>query len=137
MTSELILKFKLTASHSLSGYETPHPHLWKIEVIISGEPKDGKILDLVQLRQSIENILDRLSSVYLNEAMEVSEEVRRSPTCETLSQYFWDCIEQMLKRDYLHLNPSIHLDSILVAICDLDRNELGAVRVLNQKKVSI
>ncbi len=129
MKSELILKFEFEASHSLSDYEVPHPHIWRLEISVSGVPIEGRIIDIVALRGRVEKTLKGLTLTYLNENSWVDSQVRASPTCETLSQYFYNELSQLISIEFLPMNSSLCLESIEVAICDMDRNELGSVRL--------
>jgi 6-pyruvoyl-tetrahydropterin synthase len=129
-TNELVLKFSFEASHSLSGYETPHPHIWKIEIAVKGEPIQGKILDIVQLRSGIQKIIEPLASTYLNSNLFVSPEVREFPTCETLSNYFAYQMRSLIdKPEYISQNSSVRLSCVQVAICEMDMTEMGATRL--------
>lgn len=133
MKAELILKFEFEASHSLSGYEVPHPHFWRLEVVVGGIPQqnwmEGRIIDIVELRTQIEKRVNPLRLSYLNDNPHVSAEVRKFPTCETLSQFFCDELQQVLTTDFIETHPSVCLNSVMIAICDMDRVEMGAVRV--------
>jgi 6-pyruvoyl-tetrahydropterin synthase len=128
MKTELLLKFVFEASHSLEGYEVVHPHIWRLELGLTGEPIRGRIVDIVDLRKGIQKRLDYLVRTNLNENPFVSGEVRSFPTCETLSQYFLEDIEDLVKHDFAPQNASIQVSSVLVAICDMDGTETGAVR---------
>jgi 6-pyruvoyl-tetrahydropterin synthase len=129
MKTQLILKFEFTASHSLSGYEVPHPHVWTLETIIAGEPISGKIADIMVLRQLFQGILDPLESTYLNENLATNWAVREFPTCETLSGYFFDQFKHILSNRFLVENPTVQLSSVRVGICGMDRVETGAVKL--------
>jgi 6-pyruvoyl-tetrahydropterin synthase len=130
MKTELILKFAFEASHSLSDYEIPHPHLWKLEVVVGGKPLQGMIIDLVKLRTEMEDLLSRVKMTYLNENSIVGDDVRKFPTCETLSQFFFKELNQILAEKFIAKNPSIQVMSVMVAICGMDNDELGAARLI-------
>lgn len=132
MRSELILKFEFDASHSLAGYETPHPHLWRVEVVLGGSPVDGKIIDIVLFRQAIEGLIAPYKHTFLNDNPVASAAVRAAPTCETLSAHFFDSIKTLLKREFHSQNPTVQLRSVLVGIGDLSGAEMGAVRVFSE-----
>ena len=129
MKTELFLKFEFEASHSLQAYEVPHPHLWRLKVGVSGEPVQGWIVDLVVLRERVQRLIDAVSLTYLNENQKVSSEVRQYPTCETLSLFYYHQIEGVLNSEFIVINPSVKLNSVEVSISDLNRVELGAVRL--------
>lgn len=128
MKTELLLKFKFEASHSLEGFETPHPHIWNLEIAIEGKPIQGRIIDMVALRERVEQLINPLKLTYLNENLFATVEVRRFPTCETLSEHFADQIQSILKQEYMVHNPTVRLNSVLVEICEMDGSETGAVR---------
>jgi 6-pyruvoyl-tetrahydropterin synthase len=128
MKTELLLKFNFEASHSLEGFETPHPHLWRLEFAVEGESIQGRIIDLVHLRERVDQLIMPLKLTYLNENLFVTSEVRKYPTCETLSEYFSHHLQVILQHEYYPHNASIRLTSVLVAICEMDGTEMGAVR---------
>jgi 6-pyruvoyl-tetrahydropterin synthase len=132
MKSELILKFRFEASHSLSGYETPHPHLWDLEITVGGQPIEGRIVDIVTLRKRIETLVDEIRSTYLNENQRVTENVREFPTCETLSHFFYKELQTVLMNEFQPSNPSICLTNILVAILEMNGVEMGAARLKSE-----
>ncbi len=129
MKSELIVKFQFIASHSLEGYETPHPHRWQLEVVVSGVPKNGKIIDMFKFRDQIQELIQPLESQYLNDCPLVSPEIREFPTCETLCNFFQHEMSQRILMSYTKENPSLRLSSITVALCEMDGTETGAVRL--------
>ena len=129
MKAELIFKFRFSASHSLSGYEVQHPHLWNLELSLAGNPKDGKIVDMIEFRERITQLVAPLESQYLNELQAVSAEVRRVPTCETLCLYFAEEINKLIRLDFLTQNPSLVLSSVAVEICDMNGVAVGAVKL--------
>ena len=130
MKIELLLKFPFEASHSLAGYEEPHPHLWRLEAGITGKMIEGKIVDMISLRSSIQKVLEPLILTYLNENIFVSPDVRKFPTCESLCEFFSTEINRVLLHEFQFQNPSIQLSSILVAICEMDGTETGAVKTV-------
>ncbi len=129
MKQELLLQFQFEASHSLSGYETPHPHLWKIKVAIEGKPIQGRIIDLVVLRNRIQQLMDSLDQTDLNDCNGVSAQVNEFPTCETLAPFFYDKIQEILEKNFLPFSPSVRLTCVEVGLCDLLGVELGAIRL--------
>ncbi len=129
MKTELIVKFQFVASHSLAGYEVPHPHLWNLEIVLSGTPRNGKIIDIIEFREKVKGLVSQLESQYLNDCAAVSPEVREFPTCETLCTYFQKAISQLISSAWIQENPSLKLSSILVALCEMSGVETGAVRL--------
>ncbi len=130
MRSELILKFQFEASHALAGFEIPHPHLWSLQVVIEGEIRAGKILDLVEARDLIQAKINPLKFTYLNDNRMLTAEARRAPTCETLSVYFLKVLDAELKKKALAQNPTAVLRSVQVGLSSMEEVELGAVRVV-------
>ena len=130
MTTELLLKFEFLASHSLSVREEPHPHLWRMEVVLSGEPREGMIVNLPEVRTTFETVVASLSQTFLNENPLLDASAKATPTCETLSAYFFRRFEDVLHRQFLLRNPTLKLKSVQVAICEPDGFEWGAARVV-------
>ena len=129
MRTELILKFSFEASHSLVGYETPHPHFWTLQVSITGSPQDGRIVDMVELRTKIQERLNPIQSSFLNESTEVDQQVRQFPTCESLCHFFFNEMNQIIEIHFSPKNPSLRLYSIEVTIADMNGSETGAARM--------
>ena len=129
MKMELVLKFDFISSHSLKGHETPHPHLWWLEFALSGAPIDGKIIDIVELRERVLELVRPLNHVYLNDFSGVSPEVREFPTCETLSVFFHDRLQFMISEHFIDKNPSVKISSLSVSLCEMDGREMGAIRL--------
>lgn len=128
---ELLLKFEFLASHSLSVREIPHPHLWRLEVVLLGEPREGMIVNLPEVRTAFEMIIALLSQTFLNENPLLDASAKASPTCETLCAYFFRQFEERLNCQFLSQNPTLKLKSVQVAICEPDGFEWGAARLLN------
>ncbi len=129
MTTELLLKFEFLASHSLSVREEPHLHLWRLEVVLLGEPREGMIVNLPEVRTAFETVIASLSNSFLNENPLLDAMAKASPTCETLCAYFFRSMEGVLNRQFLLHNPTLKLKSVQVAICEPNGFEWGAARV--------
>ncbi len=129
MKTELILKFGFEASHSLTDYEIPHPHLWRLEVSLTGQPIEGRIADIPILRNQIQLLVDELSTTYLNDNSKVSANVREFPTCETLSEFFYQKLNALLQKQFCQKNPTIQLVSVMIAILNMENEEQGAVKL--------
>jgi 6-pyruvoyl-tetrahydropterin synthase len=130
LRAELLLKFEFTASHSLASYEKPHPHRWKLECAVTGDPGiGGMIVDLVKLRTRLEQELRSLRDTFLNENPVLDAPARQAPTCETLSSFFYRSLERILHDEFTQENTTIRAASVMVAICEMDGTEMGAVRV--------
>ena len=129
MKTELILKFEFEASHSLSGYEAPHPHIWLLETSISGHPVEGKIIDMILLRQRLQNLVNPLALTYLNENITVDSSVQKFPTCESLCSYFKNQIQDLIKTEFLKENNTLKVEFVSVALCDMNHFETGRVKL--------
>ncbi len=129
MKVTLIIRSELVASHSLDGYEQPHPHRWKLEIRVSGAPVRGRIIDLPVLEDALKSDLKKLDGCYLNESPLVDEATRAFPTCETLGAHLaehWDRIVlSVLRKD----NPTLKLVSVQVTLCEMDGREFGAALI--------
>ncbi|MDW8465088.1 MAG: 6-carboxytetrahydropterin synthase [Chloroherpetonaceae bacterium] len=128
MRTELCMKFKFIASHSLTVREEPHPHLWRVDVSISGEPQNGMIVNLQQIRSAFNAILLPLHNTFLNENAALPAVAQAAPTCETLSDYLFSAFDACLQAEFLPHNPTLQLASVEVAICEPDGFEWGSVR---------
>jgi 6-pyruvoyl-tetrahydropterin synthase len=125
---ELILNFMFRASHTLSGYETPHPHYWTLEFAVSGEIVRGMIVDMAVLRSKVSALIEPLKDKYLNDLSLLDPATQATPTCETLSAYFSDRLRDLLTREFSPSNPSVNLAWTAIAIHEEDKTEMGRVR---------
>lgn len=129
LRTTLIIRHQITASHSLEGNEKPHPHLWKIEARISGEPVRGRIIDLPELEKALIADTEVLEGVYLNECQEVDEATRGFPTCESLGASLLRSWDQRVLPRFRAGNPSLRIASVQVTLCDPDGREYGAALI--------
>lgn len=129
VNTELILKFEMFAAHALSVREEPHLHLWRIEAVVSGEPQNGMIINLPELRNAFETIVKPLRQTFLNKNPCLNQEAQQTPTCETLAQFFLTKFNAVLATQFAEQNPTVKIKSILVAICEPDGAEWGAARL--------
>jgi 6-pyruvoyl-tetrahydropterin synthase len=126
--AELILKFMFRAAHSLADYEKPHFHYWTVEAAISGEIRNGMIVDMAVLRTKLQTLISPLEGKYLNDVTTLAPAAQKAPTCETLGSHFATLISTELNSTFSPLNPSVHLLWISVAIHEEDKVEMGAVK---------
>lgn len=131
MTTELLLKFEFFASHSLSVREEPHLHLWRLEVVLLGEPRAGMIVNLPEVRAAFDDVILPLSQTFLNDNPLLDAAAKASPTCETLCAHFFHSFTGVLNRRFVLQNPTLKLKSVQVAICEPDGFEWGAARLLS------
>ncbi len=129
MKVTLIIRSELTASHSLDGFEQPHPHRWKLEARISGAPVRGRIIDLPVLEDALKADLRSLEGCYLNESPLVDDATRAFPTCETLGAYLATHWDRVVLSRFRGENPSLTLVSVQVTLCEMDGREFGAALI--------
>ena len=112
MDLEVFGSFK--ASHSLAGFETPHFHLWKMSVCFTSDfpMKEDRILDLVFLQNTIQEITRPIQGCYLNTTLAFS------PTSENMTAWLWDRVTAVL--------PDAPLKSIQITLCSLDGEAMGS-----------
>jgi 6-pyruvoyl-tetrahydropterin synthase len=128
MRTELILKRALLASHSLDTREEPHPHLFKLEFVFTGEAMRGRIIDLPVLEQAVDALIEPLQNRYLNDCSLLPEPARHFPTCETLGSTFIEWTKGRLLPQFKDANPTLTLVSVMVTLCEPDGREYGAAR---------
>lgn len=127
----LYLPFEFVALHSLSGFEKPHPHLWRFEAEMTGPPIDGRIVDLYTLGQGVSALSKKFQDSYLNENAELSTETRAFPTCETLAENFYRIFDQTILPAHRAQNPELKFLSLTVHLCDPDtRHSMGSAKYL-------
>jgi 6-pyruvoyl-tetrahydropterin synthase len=128
--TELILNFDLFASHSLDTREELHEHLWKVELVFSGEPIRGRIIDLPLLEKSIEEFFRPYQKTSLNAHPDLDDSARAFPTCETLGESFFSRIETAVITPLrASVNPTLALLSIQITLAELDGRLYGSARI--------
>jgi len=90
---EISVEDSFAAGHALRGYrgkcENPHGHNYKVRITVSGEQLDsvGLLLDFKDLKQAMNQIVDRLDHQMLNDI----EPFRQlNPSAENMAKYFYD-----------------------------------------------
>ncbi len=108
---------ELRASHSLPGFETPHFHLWKIQVKYQAALplKKDKVVDMVELESVIAKICAPLEGTYLNDTQAFS------PTCEELAQWLWEKLAEKI--------DVANLRAVRLTLCNLSGIEMGYAEV--------
>lgn len=129
LRTKLILNFEFIASHTLSVRETPHNHLWRVKAIIAGEPQQGMILNMVDVRQKFKDVIEQLANSHLNDNPKLSDSASSTPTCETLAAHFYGAFSGILKQDFLKKNPSVQLSAIEVELYEPNGHEWGSARL--------
>ncbi len=129
LRTKLILNFEFIASHALSVRETPHNHLWRVKAIIAGEPQQGMILNMVDVRQQFKGVIEQLANSHLNDNPLLSPSAAQTPTCETLAAHFYGAFSGIIQRDFLEQNPSVQLSAIEVELYEPNGHEWGSARL--------
>jgi 6-pyruvoyl-tetrahydropterin synthase len=113
----LEVESEFRASHTLTGFEIPHFHLWKVTTQFSTSLplKEDRLIDLVYLQTVMAEILLPLQGVYLNHTFSFS------PTSENMALHIWEKIATRL--------PNAPLSEIKVMLCDLEGISTGSARV--------
>ena len=111
MQLEVFTSFK--ASHSLAGFETPHFHLWKLALGFTAPfpLADDRVLDLVFLQKTLDEVIASLAGTYLNQSLGMS------PTSENVCVWINDKISKKL--------PTAPLTFVRVTLCDLAGEAMG------------
>ncbi len=126
---KLYLPFEFVASHSLSGFEKPHPHLWKFELEVTGPPVNGKIVDLYKLGELVQVELKSFEGTYLNENPRLPQVARDFPTCESLAQAFYGFFEKQWLQIFRGENPELRILSVKTSLLDVEtKNVWGSAR---------
>ena len=104
---ELTVFGSFRASHSLTGFEVPHYHLWKVEAEFSADwpLSSDRLIDLVFLQSTLDRIFSAVEGTHLNSVLPVS------PTSENLTAWIWKRLTQEL--------PDAPLSRVSVSLCDL------------------
>ena len=115
----LTVHSELKASHSLTGFETPHFHLWKVEASFeSAFPlKSDRLIDLVFLQTTLSEIFSPIEGRFLNDVFSFQ------PTSENFCAWIWEALTQKL--------PDAPLCSMNVTLCDLDGRVSGSARLFS------
>ena len=106
------------ASHSLTGFETPHFHLWKLALEFKAPLplKTDRLIDLVLLQNQISSITSPLQGCFLNETL-----TDFSPTSENMAQWVWN--------EFLKNNPATPLVAVTITLCSLSGEPMGSARI--------
>jgi len=96
---ELIIETHFGAAHRLRDYEGEcenlHGHNWHVTVKVTGEELNelGMLMDFRDLKEMLNNALDRLDHKYLNE---IEPFDRINPTTENLAEYVGEQLSRQL-----------------------------------------
>ena len=89
MPYELTVRDHFSAAHNLRAYrgkcERLHGHNWNVDLVLEGEDLDGEgmIMDFVEAKRLLSEVLDRFDHRYLNEVPPFD---RLNPSCENLAR---------------------------------------------------
>ena len=103
---EVSIDSSFAAGHALRNYkgkcENVHGHNYKVRVTVQGENLDstGLLIDFVDLRLAVKQIVDRLDHQFLND---LSPFDRINPSAENIARYFSQELEAQVQRNGAHL----------------------------------
>ena len=89
---EVSVEDSFAAGHALRGYrgkcENPHGHNYKVRITLAGEELDsiGLLYDFKDLKQAMNQIIDRLDHQMLNDIEPFRE---LNPSAENMARYFY------------------------------------------------
>jgi len=90
---EVSVEETFAAGHSLRNYrgkcENVHGHNYRVQVTLSGPELDdiGLLVDFVQVKKLIMQVVDRLDHQFLNDLAPFDE---LNPSAENMAKYFYD-----------------------------------------------
>ena len=90
---EISVEYTFAAGHALRGYkgkcENVHGHNYKVQVMVGGDQLDsaGLLLDFVDLRRAIKELVERVDHRFLND-VEPFDKI--NPSAENIAKFFYD-----------------------------------------------
>src|SRR5579862_3301617 len=90
---EVSVEYTFAAGHALRGYkgkcENVHGHNYKVQLVVGGEQLDsiGMLIDFVEVRKSIKQLVERLDHCFLND---IEPFDKLNPSAENIAKYFSD-----------------------------------------------
>jgi 6-pyruvoyltetrahydropterin/6-carboxytetrahydropterin synthase len=99
MAFELIIKADFGAAHHLRQYkgkcERLHGHNWKLDIYLAAEKlnEDGMIIDFVDAKRCIRDVLAKYDHYYLNDVPPFD---RLNPTSENIARVMAEQVQQAL-----------------------------------------
>ncbi len=97
---QISVKSEFSAAHNLREYkgkcENLHGHNWNVEVSVESDSlnKEGMVVDFIELKKAVNELLDNLDHKYINE---VEPFDKLNPTSENLSYYIFKGVSSRLK----------------------------------------
>ena len=116
---KLIVKKEFSAAHILHGHpgdcKRMHGHNWLVEAEVRGSNTNeiGMVIDFKDIKNNLQDIIDKLDHQYLNDIEPFTNE---NPTAENISKYI-----------YKELSKNINTDNIKVSEIKLWETSNSAV----------
>ncbi|NDC24503.1 MAG: hypothetical protein EB078_05695, partial [Proteobacteria bacterium] len=126
MKLELVVNLSLKASHSLEERETPHEHLWDIQVGLQGTLNKGRVLSLTQAQERFAVLLTPLQNTLLNNNKYLDSSTRQNPTCENLAIFLVERLQNALSQ--MPESKNVTLSFVEVGLWEKE-GKLGSARV--------
>ena len=98
---EISVEHTFAAGHALRGYkgkcENVHGHNYKVRVTVGALQLDssGLLMDFVDLRKAIKDLVERLDHHFLNDLAPFNEV---NPTAENLAKYLFDELDPQVRQ---------------------------------------
>jgi 6-pyruvoyltetrahydropterin/6-carboxytetrahydropterin synthase len=99
MPYELTIQSDFSAAHNLREYEGKcerlHGHNWQVDLVLAGEGlnDEGMVLDFVEAKRILGEVLDRFDHAYLNEVPPFD---RLNPSSENLARVIAEAVAARL-----------------------------------------
>ena len=96
---EVAVEETFAAGHALRNYkgkcENPHGHNYRVRITIEGDQLDpsGLLVDFVELKRVLRDVIERLDHQYLNDVAPFDE---LNPSAENMARYFYDEVSKGL-----------------------------------------
>ena len=97
---QVSVDYSFAAGHALRGYkgkcENVHGHNYKVQVKVNGEKLNsiGLLIDFVEVRATIQSVVERLDHRFLNEFPPFD---KVNPSAENLAKYFCEELEPKVR----------------------------------------
>jgi len=92
MKSRIIERFKFDAAHAVAINGEPeeiHGHTFRLEVAVEGELRDGYVMDFLELRKFVAEVIEKLDHRNLNALFD-------NPTIENVALWIAEEVEKRL-----------------------------------------
>jgi len=92
------------AAHFLPGHEKcgkMHGHTYRVEVVVSGELKNGMIMDFAELKEVVGKAVQDYDHNVLNEFIE-------NPTCENLCMAIFERVSKILPEEVILVRVRVY-----------------------------